>query len=165
MALDEHLRVQNALVNLARSGTFYKCAYDQQQRLVMVMDGGMPPAPVEVEPASVLAEQVTKTFAPATRNRRIPRLDRVPSTGHSSRRDVSEWTWELRVAFSDTVLTGTFEAYVAEHPILLPASNSENLRQVTIEIGSVVYDSTPPTQSPRNGTKVTYTVSVTLSPI
>lgn len=141
MAL-EKVRVQNKLIDMGLAGPYYAITYNTSQKAVR---GAV------VQPAEVLANEVSANFGLPERNRRSYRDDRL------------EWLWELRLSFNQEVTLEEFEQTIMAAPILLPADKNAGNRQVSLHFRSVSYIH-PPTQSPRTGTKVTYLMNARLWP-
>lgn len=141
MALD-FVRVQNKLVDLGRAGPFYSVSYAAD---------GKATAGAAIDPAEVVANEVSSSFGLPERSRREYRLDR------------SNWAWELRLGFNQDVLLEEFEKAVLRAPIQLVANKALGERQISLELQSVQL--AHPTQQGAKTTKVTYLINARLWPL
>jgi hypothetical protein len=143
--ISQFTRIQNALINAAKSASFMVVAFDPNTGLANVTD-------VPAETTSIVVNEISGSFSDQNvRSRRIDMIDR------------NEWIWELRVEFRSGYQSNddVFVKSVTIPKLKIPAG--DGFRQVTLELRSSAYEH-PPFGAPASGTKARYQFAATQTP-
>lgn len=139
----QKVRIQNALTQAIRLGTFYPLSYDRRTGLASVNPDKT------VAPAQTLVNEIQSFFEAAKRTDKW-------------RRERSGWIWQAVVTFQQEVTLETFEHQISfEKPLKIPSDGG--LRPVLLELTQTDY-SHPPQQQPSAGTHVVFTFEATILP-
>lgn len=137
------VRIQNALIDAARAGTFHP---------VRFVSGKMQVDETKLlKPTQVLTHEIQSDFD-------TPRLNR-----QRYMRERREWLWLLDVAFADHATAEVFEERLASAPIVLDHDPDNGLRSVILEIVKTTYEH-PPQQQPTSGTRLSMTLRANITP-
>lgn len=146
--MSDKLKIQKAMIALARAGEFYQVDYDEQGAPIDFArdtEDNIPigtPIGTRISPGSVGCNEVSSRFAPDTRQGR-----RVATKA-------SEWLFELVLAFDKEALLEWFEKSINQNVPIVRLDNGTSallrLRQKTVRH--------PIRQQSSGGTQVTYTV-------
>lgn len=172
MAL-ERLRIQNALISAAMSGTFFSVKYDTQTREASYAEdpGSFDPEHTQVGPYGVPAAFIEP--APTNALKRIAptsvRCNEVgsqfgPSNGtRTFGYDRISWSFEMILEFDGEVSIEQFEQDMTIKPMKLPRNVDLGLREVTLRLSSST-PTHPAMLQPNQGTRVTFRIEAELSP-
>lgn len=139
----QKVRIQNALTQALRLGTFYPLSYDRKTGLASVDPDK------KISPSQTLVNEIQSFFEAAKRTDKW-------------RRERSGWTWQAVVTFQQEVTLETFEHQISfEKPLKIPSDGA--LRPVLLELTQTDY-SHPPQQQPSAGTHVVFTFEATILP-
>jgi hypothetical protein len=135
MATTQRIRIQNFLVELARSGVFYPVTYTKG--IADPIDIGQS---TRQFPGSALCNEINAEFRRDEDYGRSLKLKRV------------DWQFELLLMFNREVTFEFFERAFMDKPPILEAG--EGFEQATLMLDSAAYEH-PPQQTPANGSKAT----------
>ena len=143
MATNQYERVQQRLVATGQAGIFHAVFYDPETQLARVLD-------TEVEPATVIAQEINAQFSFPVNNRLTFRYAKT------------EWSWDLTLIFDQAVSIETFEDTIAATPIRVDATPTSS--QIIMELDSSKYDHPLQQESPR-GTRAVLSFKARMSPV
>lgn len=135
-------RIQSAILEIGRHGPWYRRTYDKVT--------GEPNVDLAYEcvPQSIFVREISAAFVPA-------------HTKRTFKRDISQWTFEMSMAFQEEVSTETFEERLCDQPPFIPAEAP--FRQVQLNLmGKRITH--PPQQQPQTGTRAWFTFHAELTP-
>jgi hypothetical protein len=140
-------RIYNKLLELAQVGKFYLATYNADGTLVENYTTDK-----EVSPKTISINEVTSDFDTPVNFRRYARRER------------SNWTWQLFLAFDKEVIVERFEKEIIANALILPYDKTHNLQQVTLNLVDVEYTH-PVKREPAAGTQASFTFQAALGPI
>lgn len=143
----DKIRIQQALIDQARSASYYAVSYDPKSNKPNDVDAGVGGNPV-VGPKSVGVNEVSSAFV------------EDPQHGRSQIRKRESWLWVVICKFNTEVTSYVAEDAWLLSPPVLPRSGS--LRQVTLNLISATYEH-PVRQEGHNGSRITFIFEARLS--
>lgn len=143
----QRIRIQQALIALAKEGNFFPVSYDQDNAPIQVN----PSTDQPLAPVSVFCNEVpTTVFEPD------------PTMGRKLAFHRLTWRFELRCIWDREVTLDTFEQFLADDPPVLAADSDTGLGQVRLTL--VRSDPTHPiTQQPSSGTSCVFSFEAVLN--
>lgn len=142
----EYQRIHNDLVARALAGPFHPVTIDPLTKLATVDTN------TNIVPATAMANEISAGFGPNPHDKRT-------YTDHRTR-----WEWELILSFDQYVTCERFEQTLTESPVRLVGSLATGNRYIYLHLRRAEYVQ-PLQQQLSTGTKATYKIEASLSPI
>ena len=137
-------RIRDKLIETAQLGTFIEVDYD---------DAGVIQQGLQVQPASITANEVSGAYQIADRH------------GRARRQARARWLWELRLRFHQEVISELFEHAWLRDPPIIPRDDADvEPQQATLLLLDSGYNH-PPEQGASNGTELVFSVNAELSAV
>lgn len=138
-------RIQNALVELGRGGSYPPVSYDPDTKEASADTSQ------SIEPATCMANETSARFGPARVLRR------------RTAREIHNWNFSLDLSWNVEVTLEPFLEQLSDEPPILPRDDANDLKQVTLNLlgGEFIH---PAQQQPNRGTRAKITFEAEIQP-